>query len=196
MLTEKTKQLKTSEASLKNSEKRVKELTDQIINCNKKISELETDKIRLQLIADQATQAAAIRPSTSQHRPSRSRSTERHRQAPKNNKKVVSPKSDSRSNTSGSPPQTRRSGSESSPKNLSRCKTDNIRTCRREKCPDVHASKTCQNFSKLGSCPYETTGCEHRHPKAVCYDWRNHGYCGKADNCRYRHPLYFPVEGF
>ena len=69
-----------------------------------------------------------------------------------------------------------------------KCKFENTGNCRNRECKDAHSKKTCQSFSKLGSCPLEST-CEHRHPFGICFDWERHGQCFKADGCRNRHPL-------
>ena len=69
-----------------------------------------------------------------------------------------------------------------------RCRFDNTGTCKNRNCEDVHAKKTCQPFSKLGSCSMESS-CDHRHPFGVCFDWQNHGSCYNGDSCRNRHPF-------
>ena len=41
-----------------------------------------------------------------------------------------------------------------------RCRFDNTGNCKNRNCEDVHAKKTCQPFSKLGSCSMEAS-CDH-----------------------------------
>ena len=48
-----------------------------------------------------------------------------------------------------------------------KCRFENTGVCRsKNECNDLHPKKTCQSFSKLGSCPLESL-CEHRHPYSL-----------------------------
>ena len=71
-----------------------------------------------------------------------------------------------------------------------KCSLENSGTCRNKTCKYVHPSKTCQAFSKLGSCSSETS-CELRHPQRTCFNFERHGSCNRGDSCRFRHPLEF-----
>ena len=57
----------------------------------------------------------------------------------------------------------------------------------------VHPKKTCQAYSKLGSCPQESV-CEHRHPQKICFRLQSTGYCPTGDRCRSRHPLEYAYQ--
>ena len=69
-----------------------------------------------------------------------------------------------------------------------KCRFENTGVCRQNNCVNIHPKKTCQPFSKLGSCPLESS-CEHRHPFGVCFEWEKHGTCRDGDQCRHRHPF-------
>ena len=69
-----------------------------------------------------------------------------------------------------------------------KCHFENTGVCRQNNCVNIHPKKTCQPFSKLGSCPLESS-CEHRHPFGVCFEWEKHGTCRDGDQCRHRHPF-------
>ena len=73
-----------------------------------------------------------------------------------------------------------------------KCRFENTGVCRQNNCVNIHPKKTCQSFSKLGSCPLESS-CEHRHPFGVCFEWEKHRSCREGDQCRHRHP--FDVAG-
>ena len=164
-LTNKTKDLKKCESELKSSEKRVTELLDKLEHANKKNTELDNINTRLKLLKDQAVECLD-----------------------KNAKESVKVKSsgfDSRSSNSSarksrssSPSRSLRKHSSSrSPKKKKRCKIDNIGRCGKGRdYQDIHASETCQSFSKLGNCPSKAT-CEHRHPSKTCYEWQSSGTC-------------------
>ena len=69
-----------------------------------------------------------------------------------------------------------------------KCKYENTGNCKIKRCKDIHPKKTCQGYSKLGSCAFESN-CEHRHPYGVCYSWEREGFCNEGDECRHRHPF-------
>jgi hypothetical protein len=69
---------------------------------------------------------------------------------------------------------------------------ENTGVCRQNKCVNIHSKKTCQSFSKLGSCPPESS-CEHRHPFGVYFEWEKHRSCCEGNQCWHCHP--FDVAG-
>ena len=71
-----------------------------------------------------------------------------------------------------------------------KCFYENNGNCRESeiKCKFVHPKKTCQAYSKLGSCPQESL-CEHRNPQKICFRLQSTGYCPTGDRCRSRQPL-------
>ena len=73
------------------------------------------------------------------------------------------------------------------------CRFENTGRCRTKNCKNLHPKKTCQPFSKFGSCPTESK-CENRHPYGVCYDWERYGRCASGDECRHKHPFEMAVR--
>ena len=71
-----------------------------------------------------------------------------------------------------------------------KCQYENTGSCRRKDCNKYHPKKTCQPYSKLGSCPLESS-CEHRHPFGVCHEWERFGSCRSYEVCRFKHPFEF-----
>ena len=165
-LIEKWKKLKTMEAALKQSEKRVIKLNEDVQACNKKVIELENSNDRLRSLS---------KPTVSHHSNGASKSK---LEVIKQDTKV-----DKRDN---------KSSNGSSSNKRKRCKYNNTGKCNKgAECKDLHVSKTCQIHSKLGQCPYEDKGCEHRHPVKVCYEWQQCGTCRHGDSCRFSHSIHF-----
>ena len=74
-----------------------------------------------------------------------------------------------------------------------KCRYENTGNCKTKHCKNFHPKKTCQGYSKLGSCAFESI-CEHRHPYGVCHSWKRDGSCNEGDECRHRHPFYMSSE--
>ena len=48
----------------------------------------------------------------------------------------------------------------------------------------------CESFSVIGSCLLKSSGmCKGRHPRNICFDFRDRGKCKWNGRCKFRHPL-------
>ena len=70
-----------------------------------------------------------------------------------------------------------------------KCKYENGGKCKEKNtCEYFHPKRTCQTFSKIGSCPVGLQ-CNRRHPKVICREWEENNNCQWNERCRFRHPL-------
>ena len=69
-----------------------------------------------------------------------------------------------------------------------KCRFEDKDICHDKNCRYFHPKRTCQQYSKIGSCDFENR-CEHRHPRRICDDWLRYRRCNRGDSCYYRHPF-------
>ena len=55
---------------------------------------------------------------------------------------------------------------------------------------DISFIPVCESFSVIGSCRLKSSGwCKGRHPRNICFDFRDRGKCKWNERCKFRHPL-------
>ena len=53
----------------------------------------------------------------------------------------------------------------------------------------------CEYHRVLGNCPMFSVGkCDQRHPRKICFQYREIGKCQWNDKCKFRHPLKYRID--